>query len=320
VNEDPMQELEPRAGDELDRLIGRYARVRLDPSPAQTRRARTAIMEEAWRRRLGPDVAASATTGAGTRRRRGPFASWGGPRIGTAFAAAVIAGLVLGTSAFAASRAGGPLYDARLSIEAMTLPADPTARLEAELARAQARIAEIADAASRGDDGAVNAAVGAYANTLADIDNATGAPAGRARDAVILHQAVLRDLLQRAPVAAQFGIERALSNSTLVIDRLDEASHAPAGPPAQPGNGNPNAGGGNPNAGGGNPNAGGGNPNAGAGNNSGGGNGNAGGGNPNAGAGNNSGGGNGNAGGKENKSPKPERSKKPHKPTPTPSD
>ena len=40
-----MQELEPRAGDELDRLIGRYARVRLDPSPAQTRRARAAIMD-----------------------------------------------------------------------------------------------------------------------------------------------------------------------------------------------------------------------------------------------------------------------------------
>ena len=54
-----MQELEPRAGDELDRLIGRYARVRLDPSPAQTRRARAAIMEEAWRRRLAPDLDAT---------------------------------------------------------------------------------------------------------------------------------------------------------------------------------------------------------------------------------------------------------------------
>jgi hypothetical protein len=339
MNEDPMQELEPRAGDELDRLIGRYARVRLDPSPAQTRRARAAVMEEAWRRRLAPDLASAASTSRDrtTRRRRGPFASWGGRRVGTAFAAAVLAGLVLGSSAFAASRAGGPLYDARLSLEALTLPSDPTARLEAELARAQSRIAEIAEAASRGDGVALNAAVGAYASTLADIDHVQGEPAGRARDAVILHQAVLRDLLQHVPRQAQGGIERAIDNSATAIDRLDAASAAPAATPAGPGNPNaggenPNAGGGNPNAGGGNPNAGGGNPNAGGGNDNGGGNPNAGGGNDNGG-GNQGGGGNGggnqNAGGggkdgggnaNEDKSPKPDRSKRPNKPTATPSD
>ena len=128
------------------------------------------------------------------------------------------------------------------------------------------RIAEIAEAASRGDDGAVNAAVRAYASTLADLDAETGTSAGRARDAVLLHQAVLRDLLLRVPTQAQAGIERAISNSTVAIDHLDQASHPP-GTPAGAGGGNPNAGGGNPNAGGGgNPNAGGGNADGGGGN------------------------------------------------------
>ena len=276
-----MQALEPRAGEELERLIERYGRVRLDPSPAQSRRARAVVMEEAWRRRLAPELAEAAArtrVAPDVHRRRGPFASWGGRRVGGALAAAVLAGLMIGTSAFAASRAGGPLYDARLSLEALTLPGDPTPRLEAELARAQARIAEIAEAASRGDDGAVNAAVRAYATTLADLDAETGTSAGRARDAVLLHQAVLRDLLLRVPTQAQAGIERAISNSTVAIDHLDLASHAP-GAPAGAGAGDPNTGR-DPNAGGGNAgggNAGGGGGNAGGGN-AGGGGGNAGGG------------------------------------------
>ena len=247
-----MQELEPRAGAELDRLIERYARVRLDPKPSQTRRARAAVMEEAWRRRLAPDLVAAADAGATPHapRRRGPFAAWGGRRIGASMAAAVLAGLLVGSTAFAASRAGGPLYEPRLSLEALTLPSDPTQRLDAELARAQTRIAEIAEAASRGDDGAIDAAVRAYAQTLGDIDASTGESAGRARDAVILHQAVLRNLLLRVPIQAQSGIERAISNSSVAIDVLDKASAKPAATPLGPANGNPNAGGGNPNAGG----------------------------------------------------------------------
>ncbi len=179
-----MQALEPRAGDELERLIERYGRVRLDPSPAQSRRARAAVMEEAWRRRLAPELAEAAARTAAAPGRRGLFASWGGRRLGGALVAASLAGLMIGSSAFAASRAGGPLYDTRLSLEALTLPSDPSTRLDAELARAQSRIAEIAEAASRGDDGAVNAAVRAYASTLIDLDAETGTSAGRARDAV----------------------------------------------------------------------------------------------------------------------------------------
>ena len=48
-----MTELEPRAGEELERQLDRFVRVRLDPSPAQAKRARSAVMEAAWRQRLG---------------------------------------------------------------------------------------------------------------------------------------------------------------------------------------------------------------------------------------------------------------------------
>ncbi len=47
-----MTELEVRAGEELERKIERYARLRLDPSAAQAKRARSVLMEAAWRQRL----------------------------------------------------------------------------------------------------------------------------------------------------------------------------------------------------------------------------------------------------------------------------
>ena len=45
MNEDWMTELEVRAGEELERKIERYARLRLDPSAAQAKRARSVLME-----------------------------------------------------------------------------------------------------------------------------------------------------------------------------------------------------------------------------------------------------------------------------------
>ena len=43
MNEDEMAAAAPLAGEELERALGRYARVRLDPSQAQRRRARSAL-------------------------------------------------------------------------------------------------------------------------------------------------------------------------------------------------------------------------------------------------------------------------------------
>lgn len=329
MNEEDLEALEPRAGDELDRTIGRYMRVMLDPTAAETRRVRAAVMEEAWRRRLSTPVAAAAADG--RIRHRGPFAAWGGRRVGVALAFALIAGLTVGSSAFAASRAGGPLYDTRVALEELTLPTDPTARLEAELALAQRRVADMVDAASRGDERAVEAAARAYGSSLADLDSAHGAQAGRALAAVRLHQAVLRDVLTQVPTQAQGGIAQALARSTVAIDHLDSASGGE--PPAQPGDaGNPanppNAGDGNgAGNGNGNGNPGGiGNGNAGAtpgpqGNGNAGGNGNGRAGATPAPHGNGQANGNGNPA----KSPKPQGTHKPHrtqppKETPTPTD
>ena len=245
-----MQALEPLAGEELERQLARYARVRLDPTPAQSRRARAAVMELAWRKRLDRVGARSSHRG-----RRGLFASWTARRLGASMAAAVLAGLLVGSATFAASRAGGPLYDARLSFEALTLPADPEARLEAELAQAQTRLAELVEAAGRGDQGAVRAALAGYERSLDDLSATTGGPANRAREAVEFHRTVLLRLMDTAPPQALSGLENALARSSGVIEKLGVAGGGSgAGSGSDPGSGG-SAGGGNDgggNAGGGN--------------------------------------------------------------------
>ncbi len=239
-----MTELEPRAGEELERQLDRFVRVRLDASPAQVKRARSAVMEAAWRQRLNapapgaadePSVGAASMTVLPSPYRpgtpsRGLFEGWGTRRLGASFAAALLAGLLIGTSVFASSRAGGPLYDARLALEEVTLPTDAAARLEAELAGAQARIAEIVDASNHGDPGAVAAAVRGYLASLDDLGNSIGGPADRALIAIQAHREVLLRVLGEVPEAAQSGIENALAQSSKVIERLDAAATPAAGP------------------------------------------------------------------------------------------
>jgi hypothetical protein len=238
VNEDWMTELEVRAGDELERKIERYARLRLDPSAAQAKRARSALMEAAWRERLAaPAQAPATTTSQAARRARGPFAGWGARRLGVSFAAAMLAGLMIGTTAFATSRAGGPLYPTRVALEELTLPTDPQARLEAEIGLAQARIAEIADAVAKDDQGALAAAVSAYLSAIDDLDESTGGPADRALTAIASHQVVLEGLLARVPESARAGIENAILRSGAVIERLDAAGTQPPTGGADNGNG-----------------------------------------------------------------------------------
>jgi hypothetical protein len=144
-------------------------------------------------------------------------------------AAAVLAGLLVGSATFAASRAGGPLYDARLTFEALTLPADPEARLEAELAQAQTRLAELVEAAGRGDQGAVQAALAGYGRSLDDLAATTGGPANRALEAVEFHRAVLLHLKDTVPQQALVGLENALTRSSGVIEKLGAAGGGSSG-------------------------------------------------------------------------------------------
>ena len=85
-----MTEIEIRAGEELERRMDRFARVRLDPSAAQAKRARAAVMEAAWRQRLeAPGVTPAGSvrpegqtaTALWQTRRHGPFSGWGPRRL-----------------------------------------------------------------------------------------------------------------------------------------------------------------------------------------------------------------------------------------------
>ena len=232
-----METIGPRAGDQLERTLERYARVRLDPNPAQARRARAAVMEEA-RLRLanpagpaGPAVDAVAAASA----RRGLFAGWSTRRLAASLIAAVLAGLLVGSSAFAASRPGGTLYDVRVTLEVLTLPADPGARLDAEIAQAQSRLADVVDASARVDQGALDAALGAYEASVGRLEDFTGAPAARALEAIRIHRSILVSVRAAAPAAAAAGIDRALVASDTAIGRLLSATGASGEPPGNPG-------------------------------------------------------------------------------------
>lgn len=222
MNEDwnEMAAVEPLAGDELERLMARYARVRLDPSQAQEKRARAAVMEEAWRNRIDPAgvVAAGARHGPA---HRPLFAGWSLRRVSVAMSAAVLAGLMVGTSAFAASRAGGPLYETRVALETLTLPAEVEARVDAQLARAQTRLAEAVEAAGRHDDAATAAALDAYDDTINELETMEGASATRALEAVRFHRSILLGIAAGAPAGAANGLDRAIANSDRVIAALE---------------------------------------------------------------------------------------------------
>ena len=278
MDRETMQAIEPRAGSELERTLARYARLRLEPGPAQARRARAAVMEAAWRARIEAGPA---------RRRRAMFAGWSLRRFGTATATAVLAGLIVGSAAFATSRAGGPLYGARIAVEDMTLPTDPAARLEAQIAHAQARLAEASQAEARHDDGALAAAIAAYGDSVTELETTTGPGAGRALEAVQFHLVVLQDLLTHAPDAAVAGLTRAVAASNTAIAHLaatetrgKNGGGSGSGTSGSGGGGAGSAGGaGNANGG---PGAGNGNGNSGAGNGNGRGNANGNGGAGNA--------------------------------------
>ena len=87
------------------------------------------------------------------------------------------------------------------------------------------RIAEIAEAASRGDDGAVEAAVARLrVDRSPTSTRQTGAPAGRALTPCSSTRRCCATSSSGCPTQAQAGIERAIANSTVAIDHLDQAS------------------------------------------------------------------------------------------------
>ncbi len=216
---------------ELERRLDRYGQVRLSPSPAAVARMRARVMREA---RLGFAEAAETRTlalvGDDRRVRARRHAA---RRAGGLLAAACLTlGLAAGT--MAASQAGGPLYGPRLGLEALMLPADPTARADAEVVRLEARVADFVSAAGKGDHGAVAAALDAYQAIAEEALAAAGTDAAALetlRVALDRHLTVLEAVADKVPSQArpaiERNIERANDRNEIVLDRIEAATPKP---------------------------------------------------------------------------------------------
>ncbi len=215
--DDTMIDLVP--GDTL--LRGRleaYVEARLTPSLATSSRVRARVLAVAHRHadlaradaalKIVPAAIAQAgrfTTAYGVVGAHPPRPAR--HRTVTALlAASLMIGVATGTAL--AARPGGALYETRLWVETLTLPADPAARAIAELRRLETRLVE-ADAAARADDlAAAEAALAAYGRIM---DQASAA-AIEAQDEVAVavletgggrNLDVLRTLIERVPTRAK---------------------------------------------------------------------------------------------------------------------
>ena len=204
----------------LDELLARYADARLSPSREQLTRLRAALVAA---------YAGRSERAASRSRQRVPRWRW-------ALVAASALALTLGTSLAAAeSGPGQPFYHLRLSLEALSLPPQGAARVEALLARLDARLAEGRQATRRGDHGAAADAVVAYQETLAALSASVD---GAGSDQWVLnelarHESVLQELLGGLPAQARPGLQKALEQTQHARDAISHRPATPAhGPPS----------------------------------------------------------------------------------------
>ena len=242
-----MQAIEVRDR-EIERRLDAYARARLRPEPKAVARTRARVMREARLQFEAARIAAHMTPSVALVSRRSTTRRLAVPFL----AASVWLGIAVGS--IAASQAGGPLYPTRMWIENSTLPTTGAARAGAELGRLDARLFEATAAASRGDVGAVEAALDAYFRIA---DEATAAAIGDSAleswvaAALDKHLAVLatvaaslegkgNDTAVEAVEAVEASIQRAIVHNQAVVDRLDHngagggSSGGPAANPTEP--------------------------------------------------------------------------------------
>jgi len=238
--DDPM--FASTAGEfEIERRLDAFARARLSPLPGSKARTRARVMREA-RLVFGAQAQAAAVASVVGRMpattHRSPFIRRGG---GLLLAAGLALGLAGG--AMAASDAGGPLYPTRIWFETFALPSNPSDRANAEIDRLSARLTEITDAAKRGDQAAVEAALLAYQRIADEAFAGAGddsALTERLAAALGTHVTVLQGVAANVPAQAREAIER---NITRAIDHNDATIERSRSHPAAPGAGsNPNPG------------------------------------------------------------------------------
>ena len=219
------------AGDiRLRQRLEAYADVRLTPDLAATSRMRARVLAHAHRRgdlvradaalRIVPESGSYAAT---DRRLRQPRRA-AVPLV----AAAILAGAVVGGAA-ASSGPGGALYEARLWIEVVSLPSDPSARAIAELSRLAERLREAETAARTGDGPAAAAALAAYERIMTEASNAVLAAddpvaaaaleTGLGRNVEVL-QALVGKVPARAVESISNVVARAIARSAGAIDTI----------------------------------------------------------------------------------------------------
>ena len=222
--------------DELGQRLEAYAHARLTPSAAATRRMRDRLMAEAHRR----VVAAAPAAADGVPREPGVVVPIAPRRSLLSALAAAACLLIVFAAAAVAARPGGPLYEARLAVEEVLLPADGEARTEADLARLEARLAEAREAAANGNESAIAASLEAYGDVIDDTFmrlESSGVDDEALEDALARHLVVLTDLLDRAPIQALPAIEHAIERSDQAVEKINERPEpgSTGGPSTGPG-------------------------------------------------------------------------------------
>jgi hypothetical protein len=240
------------AGDvRLRRRLEAYADARLTPDAATAARIRARVLAVAHRRAelARADAALTVVRTAPQREIDTPRHRRGTRRrAATALLAAALAvGLAAGTTL--AARPGGALYEARLWVETVTLPRDPSERALAELQRLDARLAEAAEAIRAGDTSAAVSALAAYEQI---VDEATAAAVGSGDEVasavlrtgvghnVEVLQALVTSVPDQAADAIAGAIVRAIARSDGAIHAIEDGQNGsngrPGGQPAgQPG-------------------------------------------------------------------------------------
>jgi hypothetical protein len=217
--------------EELAQRLEAYASARLSPNRKASARIRSAVIEEARMRALEASLGESwRSRGSGARR---------------VMALLVAAVLILGSAVavFAESAPGSPLYQARIWLEGVTLPADADARALERIRQVDERLVDSERAAVAADAGGVTAATDAYEAALnAAVDDAGTDPDRISRLEATLghHVEVLESLAEKLPDAAAHGIQRAIVASQKAVDKLDKAKPQPgANGNGDPQNGKP---------------------------------------------------------------------------------
>jgi hypothetical protein len=229
----------------LWRRLEAYAEFRLSPDLTTSSRLRARVLAVAHRHAdlaradagltllSRPAAAAGALqlarradellVAAGRRRRR---------RLQRAAAVVLAASLGAGIAAGGAlaARPGGPMYEARLWAETLTLPGDPSARALAELHRLEERLREATEASRSGDANGAMVALTAY-GTIMDQASAAAILAGDEVAAAVLEtgvghnvevlQALVGKVPEQASLAISQALDAAIARSAAAVDRID---------------------------------------------------------------------------------------------------